>query len=60
MTHVYSIGSMLGHEGSEALADAALKGLRGELHDDQMVVGMQVLQRTMKLFQPSSAMPMHL
>ena len=35
MTHVYSSGSMLGHEGSEALADAALKGLRGELHDDQ-------------------------
>ena len=35
MTHVYSIGSMLGHEGSEALADAALKGLSGELHDDQ-------------------------
>lgn len=35
MTHVYSIGSMLGHEGSEVLADAALKGLRGELHDDQ-------------------------
>ena len=35
MTHVYSIGSRLGHEGSEALADAALKGLRGELHDDQ-------------------------
>ena len=55
MTHVYSIGSMLGHEGSEALADAALKGLM-----IKMVVGMQVLQRTMKLFQPSSAMPMHL
>lgn len=35
MTHVYSIGSMLGHEGSEALADEALKGLRGELHDDK-------------------------
>ena len=35
MTHVYSIGSMLGHEGSEALADTALKGLRGELHDDR-------------------------
>lgn len=35
MTHVYSIGSMLGHEGSKALTDAALKGLRGELHDDQ-------------------------
>ena len=34
MTHVYSIGSMLGYEGSEALADAALKGLVGELHDD--------------------------
>ena len=34
MAHVYSIGSFLGHEGSEALADAALQGLRGELHDD--------------------------
>ncbi len=34
MTHVYSIGSMLGYEGSEALADAALKGLVGELRDD--------------------------
>lgn len=33
MAHVYSIGTFLGHEGSEALADAALKGLRGELHD---------------------------
>lgn len=33
MTHVYSIGSFLGHEGSEELVDAALKGLRGELHD---------------------------
>ena len=35
MTHVYSIGSMLGHEGSEALVDTALKGIRGELHDDK-------------------------
>ena len=35
MAHVYSIGAFLGHEGSEALIDAALKGLRGELHDDQ-------------------------
>lgn len=35
MVHVYSIGSFLGHEGSEELADAALKGLRGELHDDK-------------------------
>lgn len=33
MAHVYSIGSMLGHKGSEALLDAALKGLRGELRD---------------------------
>lgn len=33
MAHVYSIGALLGHEGSEALVDAALKGLRGELHD---------------------------
>lgn len=34
MAHVYSMGSFLKHEGSEALADAALKGLCGELHDD--------------------------
>lgn len=33
MAHVYSIGSFLGHEGSEELVDAALKGLLGELHD---------------------------
>lgn len=33
MAHVYSIGSMLGHEGSEDLVDAALKGLTGELKD---------------------------
>lgn len=35
MVHVYSIGSFLGHEGSEELADAGLKGIRGELHDDK-------------------------
>jgi len=35
MAHVYSIGTFLGHAGSEELADAALKGLRGELHDDE-------------------------
>ena len=35
MCHVYSIGTMLGHPGSEELADAALKGLRGELHDKE-------------------------
>ncbi len=34
MAHVYSIGSFLEHAGSEALADAALKGLMGELHDE--------------------------
>lgn len=33
MAHVYSIGSILGHEGSEGLIDQALKGLTGELHD---------------------------
>lgn len=33
MAHVYSIGSMLGYPGSEVLADAALKGLRGALKD---------------------------
>ena len=34
MAHVYSIGVLLGHEGSGELADAALEGIRGELHDD--------------------------
>lgn len=33
MAHVYSLGSFLGHPGSEELAAAAIKGLRGELHD---------------------------
>ena len=33
MAHVYSIGTFLGHEGSEELVDAALKGLQGELRD---------------------------
>lgn len=35
MVHVYSMGAMMGHEGAEELADAALKGLIGELHDDE-------------------------
>lgn len=35
MAHVYSLGLMLGHEGSGELADAALKGLKGELHDEK-------------------------
>ena len=34
MAHVYSLGVMLGHDGSEQLVDAALRGLTGELHDD--------------------------
>ncbi|MDO4490552.1 MAG: AGE family epimerase/isomerase [Lachnospiraceae bacterium] len=33
MAHVYSLASLLGVEGSEALADAALKGLTEELQD---------------------------
>ena len=33
MAHVYSIGAMLGYDGCGELADAALKGLMGELHD---------------------------
>lgn len=34
MAHVYSLASFLGHPGSKELATAAIKGLRGELHDD--------------------------
>ena len=33
--HVYSIGTFLGDPGSGELADAALKGLTGELRDDE-------------------------
>ena len=35
MCHVYSLGVFLGHPGSAELADAALKGLCGELHDTE-------------------------
>ncbi len=35
MAHVYSIGTLLGHEGSEQLTDAALKGLKGILKDEK-------------------------
>ena len=35
MAHVYSMGTLLGHKGSGELADAAIKGLTGELHDDK-------------------------
>ena len=35
MAHVYSIGKMLGDEGSAELAVAAIRGLLGELHDNK-------------------------
>lgn len=35
MAHVYSIGSILGYPESGELADAAIKGLLHELHDDE-------------------------
>lgn len=35
MAHVYSIGCMLGWKGAGELADAAVRGLRGALHDKQ-------------------------
>ncbi len=35
MVHVYSLGSLLGHQGSEELVDAGLRGLREELQDRQ-------------------------
>ena len=35
MAHVYSMGTMLGSKGCDALADAALKGLTGELRDKE-------------------------
>ena len=34
MAHVYSMGELLGHKGSRELVEAALGGLKGELHDD--------------------------
>lgn len=33
MTHVYSIGTLLSHLGSEALADAGMTGIRRKLYD---------------------------
>lgn len=33
MAHVYSIGKMLGYDGCEKLAEKAIKGISGELHD---------------------------
>ena len=35
MAHVYSMGEVLGHAGSRALASSAIKGLLGELRDTQ-------------------------
>ena len=37
MAHVYSIGCMLGWEGAGELADAAVRGLRGALHDLSLI-----------------------
>ncbi len=34
MVHVYSIGAILGYEGCAELADAGIRGLLGELHDE--------------------------
>lgn len=36
MAHVYSIGEMLSYEGSKELVNAAVKGLTGELHDEEL------------------------
>lgn len=33
MAHVYSIGKMIGYAGCEELAEQAIKGISGELHD---------------------------
>lgn len=33
MVHVYSMGCMMGHKGSDELVDKALRGLQGELKD---------------------------
>lgn len=33
MVHVYTMAGFLGHEGSDALVEAGLKGLKGELRD---------------------------
>ncbi|MBR3483313.1 MAG: AGE family epimerase/isomerase, partial [Lachnospiraceae bacterium] len=35
MAHVYSIGSMMGVAGCKELAEAAIKGLSGELQDKE-------------------------
>ncbi len=34
MAHVYSMGSLMGYDWCKPLAQAAVKGLKGELHDD--------------------------
>jgi len=35
MVHVYAIAGFLGYEGSDALVEAGLKGLKGELRDEE-------------------------
>ena len=69
MIHVYSMGSFLGHESSEALIDAGLKGLNGELKDtvnggwyagltpdDQIVPDKQCYAHAFVILASSSAM----
>lgn len=41
MVHVYSLGLMLGHEGSGELVDAALKGLKESFTMTKTAAGMQ-------------------
>ena len=60
MAHVYSLGLMLGHEGSGELADAALKGLKGELHDEKNGGWYAGEHRKEVLCPINSVMPMHL
>lgn len=35
MSHVYSIGTLLGYPGAEEIVDAMIAGLNGPLHDDE-------------------------
>ena len=59
MAHVYSIASLLEPASDYGLlADAALQGLCGELHDRSTVAGMPDYKRTALLCQPNNAMRM--
>ena len=60
MVHVYSMASFLGHEGSEALIDAGLKGLMGELHDKENGGWYAGVQLTVRLVLITNVMHTHL